>query len=387
MTAAGEVHFWERSAAIWHVLFGAAVVGAVLVELTAGHRRWPVVVGLLTFLACWYAATGGRSIHCDSDRLGYLYLAVAAPVLIAAIALDLRLTFLMSAAIPQIYVLVESRLWSSVGVVGLHVLVFGAFLVQDPDVRDDPSGLACGLTVSMVFSLLFGLWISGIIRQSTQRAALIAELRETRAALATERHQAGVLAERTRLAAEIHDTLAQGFTSILMLTQAAECALRRDPHAVRDQLKLIESSARENLAEARSLVAALAPAALDGASLGEALGRLAGRHQQETGTSVVVGVQGAPRDCPDTDVVLLRAAQEALANVRKHASAGTVSVVLRYGEGTELRVADDGRGFDPAAANGGFGLAGMRRRAQDSGGNVTVQSSPGRGTTIRVVLP
>jgi signal transduction histidine kinase len=102
---------------------------------------------------------------------------------------------------------------------------------------------------------------------------------------------------------------------------------------------------------------------------------------------VEVTVDGDPAVCPDTDVVLLRAAQEALANVRKHAGAAAVRVRLAYSDGVALTVTDDGRGFDPAAAGGGFGLPGLRRRAQDSGGNVTVDSAPGAGTTIRVVLP
>jgi signal transduction histidine kinase len=254
-------------------------------------------------------------------------------------------------------------------------------------VRHDFGGLALGLGISLGFSLMFGIWISGIIAQSAQRAGLIDELERTRAALAAERHDAGVLAERTRLAAEIHDTLAQGFTSILMLARAAGATVARDPDAAREQLGLIERTATENLAEARSLVAALAPAALDGTSLPEALRRLAARHEQETGVPVEATVDGDPVACPDRDVVVLRAAQEALANVRKHAGASAVRVGLAYGNGVVLTVSDDGRGFDPSAAGGGFGLPGMRRRAKDSGGNVTVDSAPGAGTTIRVVLP
>jgi signal transduction histidine kinase len=384
---AAEAHFWVRSAAIWHVVFALTLGGAIIHEAFSRDRLHWAALAVLVVIVCWYGATGARAAHRDRCVQGTIYLAGGAPLLLLAVALDGNLTFLLFAAISHIFVFVQRALWACVAVVGLHVAIFTVLLARDPGLRHDFGGLAFGLGISLGFSLLFGIWISGIIAQSAQRAGLIAELERTRTALAAERHDAGVLAERTRLAAEIHDTLAQGFTSILMLARAAGATVVRDPEAARDQLGLIERTATENLAEARSLVAALAPAALDGASLPEALRRLAARHEQETGVPVGVTVDGDPAVCPDIDVVLLRAAQEALANVRKHAGASAVRIGLAYGNGAVLTVSDDGRGFDPSAAGGGFGLPGMRRRAEDSGGNVTVDSAPGAGATIRVVLP
>jgi signal transduction histidine kinase len=264
-------------------------------------------------------------------------------------------------------------------------------VIRNPEIKAQPGAMVLQLGVSLAFSIAFGAWISGIIRQSTQRAQLIAELEATRAALATERHEAGVLTERTRLAAEIHDTLAQGFTSILMLTQAADAALDHDQTATRQQLALIEQTARVNLSEARSLVAALAPAALDGATLAEALARLATRHQRETGTPVALDVSGAPISTPELDVVLLRVVQEALTNIRKHAAAHRVEVALRYADdSTMLTVRDDGAGFSPGlidSGDGGYGLRGMRNLVEQSGGTMTVTSESGSGTAVRVVLP
>jgi signal transduction histidine kinase len=384
---AAEPHFWVRSAAIWHVVFVLTLGGAIIREALSRDRLHWAALAVLVAIVCWYGATGARAAHRDRCLQGTIYLAGGAPLLLAAVALDGNLTFLLFAAISHIFVFVQRALWACVSVVGLHVAIFTVLLARDPGLRHDFGGLAFALGISLGFSLLFGIWISGIIVQSAQRAGLIDELERTRTALAAERHDAGVLAERTRLAAEIHDTLAQGFTSILMLARAAGATVARDPVAASEQLRLIERTATENLAEARSLVAALAPAALDGATLPEALRRLAARHIEETGVPVEVTVDGDPAVCPDTDVVLLRAAQEALANVRKHASATAVRVGLAYADGVALTVIDDGRGFDPSAAGGGFGLPGLRRRAQDSGGNVTVDSAPGAGTTIRVVLP
>jgi signal transduction histidine kinase len=173
------------------------------------------------------------------------------------------------------------------------------------------------VAVNTVFAVIFGLWIHGIITESNRRAELVAELRATRAELAEAHHQAGVLAERERLAHEIHDTLAQGFTSILMLAQAADTAVDHNPAAARERIEMIEDTARENLAEARSLIVALGPADLasDGpASLSEALGRLAQRFGTELDLDVAVNVAGRVRSLPaNVEVVLLRATQEALA--------------------------------------------------------------------------
>jgi signal transduction histidine kinase len=389
--ARDERHFWERTSSIWHVVFVVTVLGCAMevagsADLTTAGRV--ATLALLGATLPWYAATGARTLRGADPRLGHLYLIGAAPLFAALLLLHPSLTYLTFTAIPQIFIFIDSLLWASVSVVGLYVGTTSLLLARVPELRVHPGGLLFGLGISLAFSLAFGGWISGIIRQSRQRADLIGELEATRAALAAERHEAGVLTERTRLAAEIHDTLAQGFTSILMLTQAAETSVERDPAAAREQLTLIEHTARENLAEARSLVAALAPAALDGATLRQALDRLAVRHRTETGTSVQVAVTGEPASTPETDVVLLRVVQEALSNVRKHAGARRVEVTLGYGDdGTTLTVVDDGAGFDPGRGTDGYGLRGMRHRVEKSGGTVTVTSEPGTGTAVTVVLP
>ena len=198
-----------------------------------------------------------------------------------------------------------------------------------------------------------------------------------------------MLAERQRLSGEIHDTVAQGFTSIIMLLQAADADVGREPAAAREHLALALQTARENLAEARALVAALAPAGLEPGALDGALRRLTDAVPGHLGPPASFEVTGPAVPLPRAaEVMLLRVGQEALANVRQHARARQVQVRLRYGEGqVGLEVTDDGVGFDPGQPGGGYGLPGMRARAGEAGGRLEVRSSPGCGTTVRVVVP
>jgi signal transduction histidine kinase len=239
------------------------------------------------------------------------------------------------------------------------------------------------------FTAAFGGYIGRIITQSDERASLIAQLEATRAELAEVSRQAGAMAERQRLAGEIHDTLAQGFSSILMLIQAAEAQLELSPATARSQLSLAAQTARENLAEARTLVGGLASAQLQAGTLEDALRRITQRAGAELGIGASFSIDGTGRRLPAaTEVVLLRAGQEALANVRKHAGAQSVAVLLRYGpDRVRLEVTDDGTGFDPALVNGGYGLSGMRARVDEAGGTVAVRSAPAEGTSVQVEVP
>jgi signal transduction histidine kinase len=255
----------------------------------------------------------------------------------------------------------------------------------DPGLALGGAGIALG---TVMFAATFGGWITRIIEQSAERANLIAALTTAQADLARAEHDAGVLAERQRLATEIHDTLAQGFTSIIMLLQAADTV--GSPERVRGYLSQASAVARENLVEARALIAAEPPAALDGSSLPDALRRLAGRLAGETAITVGFEVTGTTRWLPSAiEVVVFRCAQEALANVRKHSGADTVTLGLDYqADKIRLSVRDDGAGFDPARGRGrGHGLIGMGSRVAQGGGTLDVRSSPGVGTTLTVEVP
>lgn len=209
----------------------------------------------------------------------------------------------------------------------------------------------------------------------------------------SERQQERVVTEleRSRMAREIHDTLAQGFTGIVTQLQAAEQA--PDEESRRRHTDAALTLARDGLAEARRSVNALRPTALDSAGLPEALRNVAGTWSARTGIPVQVTTSGDARTLPtDVDVALLRTAQEALANIDRHAHAHRVVLLLRSdARGTVLEVRDDGRGFDPGersahptrSEDGGYGLVAMRERIESVAGELTVESRPGHGTAVR----
>ncbi len=214
--------------------------------------------------------------------------------------------------------------------------------------------------------------------------------------LVEQARQSGELEERRRLAGEIHDTLIQGFASIAMNLEAAEGSLENGSVAARRHLDEARRTARENLVEARRIVWALGPGALEEAPLHEALARLAQQWSEGSEVSAGVRVTGEPRPLlAEIEVTLMRAAQEALTNVRKHARASRVVLTLSYMEDrVALDIKDDGVGFEagnggrvPGALTGGFGLRAMRERAERSGGTLLVESEPGSGTTLAVELP
>ncbi|HUQ57260.1 sensor histidine kinase [Lentzea sp.] len=219
--------------------------------------------------------------------------------------------------------------------------------------------------------------------QSRLRKELLEENEGLHAQLLVQAHEAGVLDERHRMAGEIHDTLAQGLTGIITQLSAATSADWERRVAVAAEL------ARSNLAEARRSVHALRPPALDSAALPEALDEVASGWSTVYGVPVSVTLTGAARAMhPEVEVALLRTAQEALANVAKHAAASRVGLTLSYMEDVvTLDVRDDGVGFDLALPSSGFGLPAMRHRVHRLSGALFVESEPGAGTAISARVP
>jgi signal transduction histidine kinase len=334
-------------------------------------------IAAITTMAVLHFVAGRPLIRREAADTVALLVCLAQLLLFAvAIACVPLSTWLMFAVLPIFFMLVPLRR-------AIVLVVVANVIPVLLELRADPGGIGIDLVIAAISTgagVCIGVWITRVVEQSQERASLIAELSESRAELARLSHEAGVAAERNRLAGEIHDTLAQGFTSIITLVQAA------DPTLKDERLALAVRTARENLAESRALIAALSPAALASASLPEAVRRQAARFSEESGVPSTVRVTGSARGLPTpVEVVLLRAAQEALTNVRRHAGAREVAVLLAYSPSSvRLMVRDDGRGFD-LGAGGGFGLAGIRSRVDQVGGTVVVSASD--GTTIELEIP
>ncbi|MFC9391973.1 histidine kinase [Streptomyces sp. NPDC057027] len=258
-------------------------------------------------------------------------------------------------------------------------------------------GVFIGPLLGAAVAVATVLGYQALYRESERRRRLIEELIETRAELAAAERHAGTLAERERLAREIHDTLAQGLSSIQLLLRAAERLLPPDSPAA-GHIGRAREAAQDNLAEARRFVRALSPPDLEHGSLAAALERLcepveAGPYGPGNGPRVRFSVSGTPAELPTPyEVALLRIAQSALANTVRHASASRAEITLSFMDASvTLDVVDDGRGFDPASvrpsSDGGFGLPAMRSRAESLGGSFAVESAPGQGTAVAVSLP
>ncbi|GII82974.1 two-component sensor histidine kinase [Sphaerisporangium siamense] len=383
----------------WEFLFLVALSVTVTFVVWDGGPTSSKAAAVLLLMACAiaYLLFGRRAIRADrsATREGLLYLGIAFATFVPATVIVPSSSFALFGLCPQMFMLLRSG-WALVAVVGLNLCPAIRFLLQPGVTRHELAGFVTTSAIAITFSLVFGPWVLRIIDQSAERAELIEELRASRAEVERLSRERGALAERQRLAGEIHDTLAQGFTSIIMLIQAAEAQADPSRH-----LALAVRTARENLEEARGLIAALTPGPLDGSTLEEALGRIAARLGEELGAPVTFTAEGASRPiAPGLEVVLIRAAQEALANVRKHAAASSAQVTLQYGEReVVLRVRDDGTGFDGAALDAapahladategrGYGLRAMRSRVEQAGGTLRVRTAPGEGAELTVRLP
>jgi signal transduction histidine kinase len=239
-----------------------------------------------------------------------------------------------------------------------------------------------------------------LMEEDKQRRELLAKLETAlaenaglHAQLLAQAREAGVLDERQRMAREIHDTLAQGLTGIITQLEATERAGRR-PEQWRRHLDQARALARESLAEARRSVQALQPEPLESAGLPDAIAHMARRWSETSAVELSFATTGAPRPLlAELEMTLFRVAQEALANVAKHAAATKVGLTLSYtDDAVLLDVRDDGVGFVPSGGNGsgdgqGFGLDGMRQRLRRVAGSLEIETAPGEGTAVNATVP
>jgi signal transduction histidine kinase len=262
---------WRRGTVVWHASFG--VLAVMTAVLTAGDEgvtpvRRAVALALICALCGSYATFGVRALRYElcGTRTGQYYLVLAAPLTVALFAVSPAGWLMLIVLYPNVWAILPTR-QAIAGTAAVVVTVSCIILLTGgPWIAALVNGVA-GMTVS----LLFGLWITRIIEQSQQRAELIAELAATREELAEASRETGALVERARVARDIHDTLAQGFASVLLQLEAVEAELGGSEEAARRHLAAAKRTTRANLAEARSLIGALNPPDLRASSLLEAL--------------------------------------------------------------------------------------------------------------------
>ncbi|WP_406382615.1 sensor histidine kinase [Streptomyces sp. NBC_01618] len=374
-----------------HLLVIGLLALTVVRALGTGESRAGLIVAVCTALGVAYAVGPLLPRISRSRRAAALWLGMVGAVWLVLLALTADAVWL---AFPLYFLQLHllPRRGGLVSVVATAVAAITAFSAhQGTFAAATAIGPALGAAVAV--AVVWGY--QALYRESEQRRRLIEELTTTRADLAAAQHTAGVLAERERLAREIHDTLAQGLSSIQLLLRAAERALPARPEAAGRYIDQARQTSVDNLAEARRFVAALTPPALEGTTLAGALERLCATTSTQHPLTARFHLTGEPVPLPTAhEVALLRIAQSALSNTVRHARATTAEVTLSYlDDAVALDVVDDGTGFDPTRlpapdpATGGFGLAAMRARTHALGGTLSIESAPGRGSALAAQLP
>ncbi|MFI6480689.1 sensor histidine kinase [Nonomuraea sp. NPDC050663] len=422
----------DRWIVAFHGLYYGCLALGVTIDVLGGFD--PLALATAGAAAAWhYAFVYRRPDLLERVHPMLWHFIVLCSLAVVLMSRDISYQTVMFGMCPLPYLMLPGKWAYGMAVtMGLSLFAGAGWLQQ---IGTEPRLLGAAVA-NLGMLVLVGLFVNYLVRMGEQNRAL------------------GVLEERARLAREIHDTLAQGFSGVITQLEAAEQALdalatsddsgvrstgtgggeargsahptdedptRQTPEAVvsqhavvnvheptgsvaskrakgdaherterdvRERITTAKSLARASLAEARRSVHALRPGPLDSDRLDEAVRAEAERWSRRSGVPVTAMVNGPPRPLsPDVEMTVLRAVQEGLANVARHARAGRAVVTLSYmGEGVTLDVVDDGRGFDQASRQG-VGLAGMRERAAAVGGSVTVESAPGEGTALCLSIP
>ncbi|MGO2426426.1 MAG: sensor histidine kinase [Corynebacterium flavescens] len=382
-----------------HILTATLLVVAILTSVGLPVAQAVLNLVLLAAFAVVYIS-GSIYVETWPRPAAYLWLIILSIIWVAD-------TMVTPAAIYLVFALFFLYLYVlDIGVGSVFVVVATLISVA----VQIPKGVTFGGVMGPAVSALVTVAIFFAFRAL---ARMNAELMETRSQLAATERDAGMIAERQRIAHEIHDTVAQGLSSIQMLLYAADRDLdsaegkgaegsaagaAADSAGVdkaRERIELARTTAADNLHEARAMIAALQPAALADASLEGALERMARNFASTSSFQVEVDSEGEAVALPmKVEAALLRIAQGAVGNVVKHAGATRARITLTYGvDEVRMDVVDNGEGFDVAAVEsrpagrGHIGLAAMSRRAEELGGNVIIESAPGSGTAVSVSMP
>ncbi|MEU7501246.1 sensor histidine kinase [Streptomyces griseofuscus] len=369
------------------VLLGASLARYLVRHGESPHTPW--IVALSALLAVLYVLGPALGTRPTPRRLTWLGLVVAAWALLVVLAPSFAWC-----AVPLFYT--GLRTLPSRAAIPLVALLTALAVAAQLELAGwpDPNVLLAPPAVAAVAATVYVV----MHRQAARQSELIDDLVRTRRELAATGRREGTLAERERLAREIHDTLAQGLSSQRMLLQAADRLWDSAPGTAHEHVRTAAQIAERGLAEARRFVHDLTPADLaEGGGLLRALRAVAAR-ETAPGLTVRVHTEGAPPERLPALVesALLRIAQGALANVREHAGATTATLTLTcLDDQIVLDVMDDGRGFEPAedrrdgtgGEGRGHGLPAIRARLRQLGGTLTVESAPGEGTALSAAIP
>ncbi|WP_434452926.1 sensor histidine kinase [Lentzea sp. E54] len=367
-----QEHRWNLAWAL--VPYGLLAVATGVYLLTRPVAAVPLVV--VAALAVWHWWFAVSHPEWWERRTGLMLLYFAG--LLAGAGVLLRHDFAFAIFVPSCYGLAFLALPGWLAYAGVVVVSALWFVPPGTDVG---MNLLVNLAITIPMACLIGWVIRAMEREAIRRR----EVSERLTVLSAENARLQVLEERARVAREMHDTVAQGLTGIVtQLEVAEELTAAGDP--VRGRIATARRLARDSLVEVRRSIEALRPGPLRDARLGEAVERAVAAWREEHGVPATCTVTGDARPLPpETEVAVLRAAQEALANAGRHARAGRVDVTLSYMEDVVvLDVLDDGVGFAPSVR--GFGLTAMEERVALLGGTVTVESAPGNGTAVNVTL-
>lgn len=390
---------------------GIAILVGLLLAVTvwsaAGRGDGPPTLVAVTAVPFGVLAAAGLSRPVPAALPGRVTWLTVLTVLWILLAVQEATASYLALALFALYLYLLPLWWGVTATAVVTVVAAGLSVA----VAGPSTGAVLGPVLSGLVAVAIGVTVEGLYVVSEDRRRLIDELVRTRHLLAESERAAGVVEERERLAHEIHDTVAQGLSSIQMLLHAAERDVRAHggtgdaadaPEPPVDKLLLARDVAAGSLRETRAMIAALQPSGLDDGSLVDALRRLA---RGVSGDGLEVSVD-APSDTAGgaearlsvaVETVLLRVAQSAVANVRQHSGASRARVTLSVNpDAVRLDVVDDGAGFDlpevestlaERAGEGHIGLATMRRRVSDLGGSVVVETAPGSGTAVAVEVP
>lgn len=403
-----QLHTWGPYALLLIGLVPALATADPHASAAKWYTAWSLFGAAVALQLCWHGIRVRRPGRGRTPSwTGTVYYVVRWAIAFALTWINPFFAFYAAAGYMDADETIPGRRWQRLGLLASAVTVAGA----------QAGGMPFGSAVQWAVFAALVVANSGLqmvvahlteqeMLRARERTATIAELERTNAALQqaldenaalhaqllVQAREAGVADERRRLAAEIHDTIAQGLTGIIAQLQVVAGTPEREP--AREHLDRAMDLARHSLGEARRSVHNLAPVELADAGLPEALKKTVAAWGERTGVRAEFTVTGTAEQLhEEVSATLLRIAQEALSNAARHARASRLGVTLSFlGDEVILDIRDDGTGFDPLAlpartGSGGFGLDGMRARAERIAGSLTVETEPGHGTALSARVP